>query len=268
MARPGSAVTPRPDAGGVAASRRMPAPHSVDGRRLLALDVGHAETAAQRRARAARRRPRTGPAPRRPVRRTGPRTPGCRCGRAGRPARPAGDADGPLDGRVGDAAGQPEPELGVVLAGADELVGVGLDAGRDAEQDPGHGQAVGRPGPRAVELVEASRRRCDRTPVGQGRGAARRGDLLLPWSTSRSAGTPAAQGHVILAARGDVEVASPPRARGGPWPGTGRPWWRSSTPGTEGRDRLAAAGPQVGLVVDEQRRAELGGQRRACRSRR
>ena len=67
------------------------------------------------------------------------------------------------------------------------------------------------------------------------------------------------QGHVQLAARGHVEVHALLVGQ----PGHGHAQERLGRVGhavAEGGHRLAAAGPQVVLVVDEQRRAELGGQ--------
>ena len=102
--------------------------HSVMRRRLLALDVGDAEPAADRQLGQPavlheRRQHLDG------LRgRSRPRTPGCRCGRGARRGRPSGDARRALDRRGGVAGGQAEPELRVVLAGRHVLVGVGLDA--------------------------------------------------------------------------------------------------------------------------------------------
>ena len=75
------------------------------------------------------------------------------------------------------------------------------------------------------------------------------------------------QRDVQLAAGGDVEVRAPPRRRAAPSRGRGTPCPRrprASAPKCVAV--LAAPGAQVVLVVDEQRRAELAGQRRRGRS--
>jgi hypothetical protein len=61
----------------------------------------------------------------------------------------------PLGRGGGGAVRQAEAELGVLLAGPHELVGVGFDARRDAQLDAGAGQALGVQGVEAVDLVEA-----------------------------------------------------------------------------------------------------------------
>ena len=61
----------------------------------------------------------------------------------------------PVDGTCGVAVAEVEAELGVVLAGGDELVGVGVHAGRDARRAPRNRQALGVQRVEAVELVEA-----------------------------------------------------------------------------------------------------------------
>ena len=84
-------------------------------------------------------------------------------------------------------------------------------------------------------------------------------DLLLPCSTRRSAGTPADRATWSSPPGRDVE----PHALL-----VGQPGHRQAQEGlggvgdavAPGRDRLAAARPEVVLVVDEQRRAELLGQ--------
>ena len=56
---------------------------------------------------------------------------------------------------LGDPGGDGETELGVVLAGGDELVGVGLDAGRDAHECRRHLARGCVDGLDPVDLVEA-----------------------------------------------------------------------------------------------------------------
>ena len=137
-----------------------------------------------------------------------------------------------------------------------ELVGVGLDAGRDPHAAPSGTQPVlGVQRLEAVELVEGVDD--DAADAGRrGRGAARRRDLLLPCSTSRSAGTPAASATWQLAAGGHVEVHALLVGEPGHGPAQERLGGVGDAVAERG-DRLAAAGPQVRLVVDEQRRAEL-----------
>ena len=170
-----------------------------------------------------------------------------------------GGPQGPLDGVGGRAARQAEAELGVVLAGPHELVGVGLDAGRDPQQHRRHRAGPRRGGRRGGRARRSCRRRCGPTPAVERGRAARRATCCCRGAPG---GRPARRRPAPRAARRrwPRRAAGPPRGRGGPWPGRGRPWWRRRRSGAEGGDRLPAAGPQVGLVVDEQRRAELGGQ--------
>ena len=81
----------------------------------------------------------------------------------------------------------------------------------------------------------------------------------------RSAGHPGGQGDVQLAAGGHVEQHALLVGQAGHGQAQERLGRVDGAVGAERGDRLAAAGPQVGLVVDEQRRAVLGGQRRAGR---
>ena len=61
----------------------------------------------------------------------------------------------PVDRPQRVAVAEVEPELRIVLAGGDELVGVGVDARRDAQEDLRRGpDAVGGERVEAVELVE------------------------------------------------------------------------------------------------------------------
>ena len=95
--------------------------------------------------------------------------------------------------RLGGGAGRHrEAELGVLLPGAHELVGVDLDSRGDPHQHRGGarlpGSSVSRPS-RAISSKESTTIRP--TPAASAR-ASSASDLLLPCSTSRSAGTPAA----------------------------------------------------------------------------
>ena len=158
---------------------------------------------------------------------------------------------------VGRSAGEPEPELRVVLTGAHVLVGVGLHPGCDPQQDGGglrsaRGQAF-----EAVELVEridhdARHRRCDRGPqlvVG----------LVVAVHHEPLGGNARAQGDVQLAAGGDVEVEAllvGQRGHGPAQEGLGGVG-DALTPCVAG---LSAPDAQMGFVVDEQGRAEVGRQ--------
>ncbi len=85
-----------------------------------------------------------------------------------------------------------EPEFGVLPSGADELMGVGLDAGGDPNQHPGTVRSArgrieqaAQPG----DLVEGVDD--DATDAARNAAANSSSDLLLPCRTSFSAGTPA-----------------------------------------------------------------------------
>ena len=84
------------------------------------------------------------------------------------------------------------------MAGADRLVRLGLDARRDADEDPAH--AGGGGARRLVERVEDDER------LGAGRGASSSSDLLFPWTTSRSPGIPARRAK---ASSPSVETSAP-----------------------------------------------------------
>ena len=158
--------------------------------------------------------------------------------------------------------GDAEAELRVDLAGADELVGVGLDARRDAQQH----RRPSRP-PRgherleAVELVVAvdddaadarRRRRAAQLVLG----------LVVAVQDEPVGGHPGGEGDVELAAGGHVEVQPLLVGEAGHRPAEERLRGVGGAVG-ERVDGLPAPGPQVRLVVDEQRRAELGRRARA-----
>ena len=164
-------------------------------------------------------------------------------------------------GLGGGARRQPEPELGVLLAGADEFVGVRLHARGDPDE---HRRARAGPGGvatgealQAVDLVEG----VDDDAAHPGIESAHQLRLGLVVAVQHQArrGHAGGQGHVQLPARGDVEPhallvgqARHGRAQKG-LGGIG-----DAVP--PGGHRLAAARPQVILVVDEQRRPEPVGQ--------
>ena len=131
-------------------------------------------------------------------------------------------------------------------------------------------------GTSAVLLVQRSRRSSSSnesttmrpTPVRERRRSSS-SHLLLPCSTSRSPGTPAAERDVQLAAGGDVECM-PSSSASGPWRGRGTPWWRrprrrrrrrpprGSEPADAPRRRRTAACRTRGASV------ELSSSRRSC----
>ena len=205
------------------------------------------------------------PRPRRPGGRSRRRTPGCRCACGRRPARPPGESGPGPTARAGVARRDAEAELRVVLAGADELVGVGLDAGRDPDQ---HLRDDGRPrrgsAREPVELVEAVDD--DATDAGPPRRrAARRATCCCRAGRAGRPGTPAAS----------ATCSSPPvatsRCMPSSWASRAIARHRNALVGVrdavaERGDRLAAPGPEVGLVVHEQRRAEARRRARAGRS--
>ena len=91
--------------------------------------------------------------------------------------------------------------------------------------------------------------------VLEGGRPARPSDLLLPWRTSRSAGTPADERHVELAARRHIEVHALLVGQAGH--GTAEEGLGGvGDPVAPGRHRLSAGVAQMVLVVDEERRAD------------
>ena len=84
--------------------------------------------------------------------------------------------------------------------------------------------------------------------------------LLLPCKTQPIGGHAGRQRDVQLAAGGDVEQQPLLVGEPGHRPAQERLGGVHDTAAAERRDRLAAAGAQVRLVVDEQRRAELVGE--------
>ena len=165
----------------------------------------------------------------------------------------------PLDGPLGIAVAEVEPELRIVLTGGDELVGVGVDPGRDPQQDVGRGSD-----PLLVEHVEAvelvERVDDDVTHTGRDRLTQLVDALVVAVQHARRGGHAGRQRDVELTAGRDVEqhplLVREPRHR----PAQERLRGVDGTLVTERGDGLAAARPQVRLVVDEQRCAELGRQ--------
>ncbi len=193
---------------------------------------------------------------------------------------PAGVQVGqPLDGTGGGPRRQSEPELGVLLAGADELVGVDLDPRGDAGQHLRAPTApaarrprdrprarVGRPpGLDAVDLVEGVDD--DAPDPDRQRGGQLLGRLVVAVQDEAVGGHAGGEGHVELAAGGDVEAHALLVGQAG----HGHAQERLGGVGhavAPGRHRLAAGGAQVGLVVDEQRACRGLGRGRARRTRR
>ena len=102
------------------------------------------------------------------------------------------------------AAAQVEPELGIFLARADELVRVGLDAGGDAQEDV-HGVAVdvreGEQQPQLVEVVHVDAADAD------GEGAKQLlGRFVVALQHAGRGGHASLQGRVQLAGRDDIEA--------------------------------------------------------------
>ena len=179
----------------------------------------------------------------------------------------AGDAGGPGERGRGRARGDAEAELRVVLAGPHELVGVGLDARRDAQE---HRRDAARPvGHQRLDAVELVERVDHDAPdaVGQRRCAARRRTCCC---RAARAGRRARRRRGPRGSSPPVDTSRcMPSSCGQPGHGPAQErLGRVADAGPEGGDRLAAPGPQVRLVVDEQRRAVLARPARACRSRR
>ena len=100
----------------------------------------------------------------------------------------------PGDRLGGRARGQAEAELGVVLAGPHVLVGVGLDAGRDPDQD-GRARPGGDLGDQSLEPVDLVEGVDDDAadPGRERRGAARRRTCCCRAGRAARPGTPAAR---------------------------------------------------------------------------
>ena len=165
----------------------------------------------------------------------------------------------PFDGSHRVAVAEVEAELRVVLAGGDELVGVGVHAGRDPQQHVGHRtDAFGAQRVEPIELVErvdddVAHPPRDRLP--------QLGDaLVVAVHHTGAGGHSGGEHHVQLATGRDVEphplVVGEPghRLAQERLRGVDRPLR------AERRDGLATPVADVLLVVHEQRRAEFGGE--------
>ena len=197
-----------------------------DRRRLLGGDVGNAEPAAEHELGQAERRRE----PRHHLGRLGEarRREHVRADVAVQPdeahaARP----QRPLDRPLGVAVGEVEPELRVVLTGGDELVRVGVHAGRDPQQHVG--RIAGAVGDERVEPVHLVERVDDDVAdaARRSRVAARRRSCCCRASRTP---TPARRRRARRATRPRWRrrAASPRRTRGAPSLGTGTPSWRRS----------------------------------------
>ena len=165
----------------------------------------------------------------------------------------------------GVAGGHTEAELRVDLSGADEVVGVRLDARRGPDEDLWPEPVVGMELREPVELVEAVDH--DATHPGGPRVPQLLDRLVVAVEHEALGRNAGGQGHVQLAAGGHVEVhplfvreARHRQAQEG-LGGVGHAV-------AEGGDRFPAPTPEVGLVVDEQRACRAARPGRARRIRR
>ena len=156
------------------------------------------------------------------------------------------------------AVAEVEPELGVVLSGGDVVVGVGVHARRDPQQDVRPGSALPVEELEPVELVEAVDH--DVAHAAGDRRAELVETLVVAVERARRRGHAGGEDDMELTAAGDIEeqplVVGQARHR----PAEERLGRVDHAARAERVDRVAAAGAHVGLVVDEQRRAELLGQ--------
>ena len=207
-----------------------------------------------------------GARPRRPRGRSRPRRPGCRCARGGRRARrPASPWPASTAGAAAPV-GTPKPNLESSWPVRTNSWVWASTPGRDADQ---HLRAR-RPSSACSASRRSSSSKLSTTmrPTPAARARAQLVERLVVAVQDEAVGGHAGgQGDVELAAGRDVEVHALLVRE----PGHGRAEERLGGVGdavAEGGHRLPAAGPQVGLVVDEQRRAELARPARAGRSRR
>ena len=165
----------------------------------------------------------------------------------------------PLDGPLGIAVAEVEPELRIVLTGGDELVGVGVDPGRDPQQDVGRwSDSLLVEHVEAIELVEGVDD--DVTHTRRDRLTQLVATLVVAVQHARRSGHAGRQRDVQLTAGRDVEQHPLFVREACHRPAQERLGGVDGTLVTERGDGLAAARPQVRLVVDEQGRAELGRQ--------
>ena len=162
--------------------------------------------------------------------------------------KPTSSTDGDRNARSAaarrGAAGQAEAELGVLLSGAHELVGVSLDPGGHPQLHPGDRQPFGvrarRAGPARRSCPPRSARRRSPRPAG-----ARRPTCCC---RGRRAGLPVRRRPAPRGARRRWRrrAAAPPRGPGGPWPGTGRPWLHTQRSRRRRRRPPPGSGPGGG----------------------
>ena len=153
--------------------------------------------------------------------------------------------------------GQPETEFRIVLAGLDELVGVDLDPGGDPGQHLGTARGRGHQALEPVDLVE---RVDDDAAHAHLEGGGELGiGLVAPVQDQPIGRHPGGQGDMELATGRHVEAH--PLFVGEPGHGHTQERFGGVRHTVPPRlDSLAAHGPEMCLVVDEQRRAELLGQ--------
>ena len=131
------------------------------------------------------------------------------------------------DGLCGRPGGDGEAELGVLLPGADELVGVRLHSGRHPRQNLGPLLSRPRRTPAVARGVRSRRTSRRRSGRHRARGPV---PALRPTCCCRG-GRAAPRGRRRTGRRGarrrtPRRGACPLRGRGAPWHGRGRPWWR------------------------------------------
>ena len=151
-----------------------------------------------------------------------------------------------------------EAELRVERAGLDELVRVRLDAGRDPHEHRGLRGACGRQELEPVELVE--RVGDNAADAGVERGGQLGGRLVVAVEDDPFGRKAGMQRDVELAAGRDVEVEALLGRQAGHRDAQERLARVRHVARAEGADVLAAAASEIVLVVDEERRAELGRQ--------
>ena len=164
---------------------------------------------------------------------------------------------GPLDRPFSPAVGDGEPELGVVLAGGDVVVGFGLDTGREAQQDLRRHAGLGEQHVEAVELVETVDD--DATDAGLDRHTQLGERLVVAVEHEPLGRNAGVERNMKFAAGGDVEVHALLVSEAGHRCAQERLGGVGDAV-TEGLDGLAATVAQVLFVVDEDGRAELGGE--------
>ena len=222
--------------------RRQAAPHRAGplghGRRLLTVHVGHPQPAPDAPARADRAGRRTRPGSRRPGRTARGRRPGCRGGRGcptnsttrrrpGRPAAATAAAAAP------DARPKPNLESSCPVR-TNSWVWTSTPGVMRASTSAATARRLGVVGPPRA----AGRHQCSMRSI-----SSKESTMIRPTPTARARGQLLGRTCCCRAARGGRpgrrrsgprgarrpstrRGTSPPRGPAGPWPRTGRPWWR------------------------------------------